>query len=165
MRVLMLGWEFPPFISGGLGTACFGLTKAMSQIGTDVLFVLPKPVETQSSHVQILSPNTLSAKLAGLASEYELTGLEHVKFCALHAAPGMSPYHSPEQYEELIREKAKRMKAIEGGTLAEEPVVAQTHAQNGSDYEGDMFQQIERYARLACGVAEFEKFDVIHAHD
>ncbi|MEI6274080.1 MAG: glycogen/starch synthase, partial [Phycisphaerae bacterium] len=28
-RVLMLGWEFPPFITGGLGTACYGLTKAL----------------------------------------------------------------------------------------------------------------------------------------
>ena len=46
MRIFMLGWEFPPFITGGLGTACYGLTKAMSQIGTDVLFVLPKPIET-----------------------------------------------------------------------------------------------------------------------
>ncbi len=165
MRVFMLGWEFPPFISGGLGTACFGLTKAMSQIGTDVLFVLPKPVQSQSSHVQILAPNTLSAKLAGLANEYELAGLEHVKFCALNAAPAMSPYHSPEQYAELVQEKAKRLKAIEGGSLAEEPVGVQAQNPNASDYEGDMFHQIERYARLASAIAEFEKFDVIHAHD
>jgi len=43
MRVLMLGWEFPPFISGGLGTACYGLTKAMSRQHVDILFVLPRP--------------------------------------------------------------------------------------------------------------------------
>ena len=49
MRVFMLGWEFPPFISGGLGTACYGLTKAMSSIGTDVIFVLPRPVSTPFS--------------------------------------------------------------------------------------------------------------------
>ncbi len=42
MRVLMLGWEFPPFISGGLGTACFGLTKALSRQHVEVLFVLPR---------------------------------------------------------------------------------------------------------------------------
>lgn len=41
--VLMLGWEFPPFISGGLGTACYGLTKAMSRRGDHVLFVIPGP--------------------------------------------------------------------------------------------------------------------------
>ena len=49
MRVFMLGWEFPPFISGGLGTACYGLTKAMSGIGTDIMFVLPRPVATPFS--------------------------------------------------------------------------------------------------------------------
>jgi glycogen(starch) synthase len=44
MKVFMLGWEFPPFISGGLGTACYGLTKAMSDMGVQVVFVLPRPV-------------------------------------------------------------------------------------------------------------------------
>ena len=29
MRVLMFGWEFPPHITGGLGTACFGMTKGL----------------------------------------------------------------------------------------------------------------------------------------
>ena len=72
MKVLMLGWEFPPFISGGLGTACYGLTKAMNQIGTDVLFVLPKPIESQSgSHVKLLSPTSGPVKyMAGLAADY-----------------------------------------------------------------------------------------------
>jgi glycogen(starch) synthase len=57
MRVFMLGWEFPPFISGGLGTACYGLTKAMSGIGTDIMFVLPRPVSTPfSTHVRLVSP-------------------------------------------------------------------------------------------------------------
>lgn len=42
MRVLMFGWEFPPHISGGLGTACHGLTNSLSQENIDVLFVVPK---------------------------------------------------------------------------------------------------------------------------
>lgn len=37
----MLGWEFPPFISGGLGTACYGLTKAMNNLGLKIIFCLP----------------------------------------------------------------------------------------------------------------------------
>jgi len=41
VRVLMLGWEFPPFITGGLGTACYGLTQAMERLKTDILFLLP----------------------------------------------------------------------------------------------------------------------------
>ena len=38
----MYGWEFPPHHSGGLGVACFGLTRAMSDQGYDVTFVMPK---------------------------------------------------------------------------------------------------------------------------
>ena len=41
MRVLMFGWEFPPHIAGGLGTACYGMTKGLAHAGVDVLFVMP----------------------------------------------------------------------------------------------------------------------------
>ena len=42
MRVLMFGWEFPPYKSGGLGTACYGMTQALARKGTEILFVLPR---------------------------------------------------------------------------------------------------------------------------
>lgn len=44
MDVLMFGWEFPPHNSGGLGTACHGLTRAMVSNGVHVKFVLPRKV-------------------------------------------------------------------------------------------------------------------------
>src|SRR5262249_38457823 len=69
MRILMLGWEFPPFISGGLGTACYGLTRALDRLGHDVGFVLPKSVDQETaSHVTLVSPSagsTLSLGSAG----------------------------------------------------------------------------------------------------
>ena len=53
----MLGWEFPPFISGGLGTACYGMTKALDRAGMEVSFVLPKPVNSShASHVRLVHP-------------------------------------------------------------------------------------------------------------
>ena len=41
MRVLMFGWEFPPLVSGGLGTACHGITRALVRLGHQVIFVMP----------------------------------------------------------------------------------------------------------------------------
>ena len=41
MRVLMFGWEFPPHIAGGLGTACYGMTKGLAENGVKDLFVMP----------------------------------------------------------------------------------------------------------------------------
>lgn len=67
MRIMMLGWEFPPFISGGLGTACFGLTKALHRAGHEVSFVLPKAVDRSfTSHVELLSPEMPDAQAAGI---------------------------------------------------------------------------------------------------
>ncbi len=57
MRVLMFGWEFPPNKSGGLGTACYGITRALLNKGTDVLFVMPQTDLTEHpvSHVKLRS--------------------------------------------------------------------------------------------------------------
>src|SRR5688500_18871538 len=49
MKVLMFGWEFPPHISGGLGTACYGLTRSLGKENIDILFVVPKLHEEETS--------------------------------------------------------------------------------------------------------------------
>lgn len=77
MHVLMLGWEFPPFITGGLGTACFGLTKAMDRRGMRVTFVVPKSVRGEcAEHVTLLSPDSYVPPMAsgdsGLTSGMEV---------------------------------------------------------------------------------------------
>jgi glycosyltransferase involved in cell wall biosynthesis len=65
MRVLMLGWEFPPFIAGGLGTACHGLTRALNAIGQDILFVLPRPIgDGTSEHVTLMGPDAVAEVVA-----------------------------------------------------------------------------------------------------
>jgi glycosyltransferase involved in cell wall biosynthesis len=74
MRILMLGWEFPPFIAGGLGVACYGLTKSLDRMGHSVLFTLPKTVDrSQGSHVKLLSPGRVdadaAAQLGGVTAE------------------------------------------------------------------------------------------------
>src|SRR5215210_2659941 len=97
MRVFMLGWEFPPFISGGLGTACYGLTKALSSVGTDVIFVLPRPVATPfSTHVRLVSPR-LGSPLASPTAEYRLDEFDHVTFRTVNANLG-DPYARPSDY-------------------------------------------------------------------
>ncbi|PIN81697.1 hypothetical protein COV13_00465, partial [Candidatus Woesearchaeota archaeon CG10_big_fil_rev_8_21_14_0_10_32_9] len=55
MKVLMLGWEFPPFFAGGAGIVCSELSKALITQGTDILFVMPSgPDNTSSAESQNL---------------------------------------------------------------------------------------------------------------
>jgi glycogen synthase len=70
IKTLMLGWEFPPYISGGLGTACYGLTKAMSRLGMEVTFLLPR-----------MGP----VRLAGGAEVLE-SGFPHVRLRAVSSS-------------------------------------------------------------------------------
>ena len=54
-RVLMFGWEFPPHNSGGLGTACLGLTRALAHEDVEVVFVLPKRVDLKDDYTKFVS--------------------------------------------------------------------------------------------------------------
>lgn len=53
MKVLMLGWELPPHNSGGLGVACYQLSKALSKKGVDIEFVLPYTAEHNIDFMKI----------------------------------------------------------------------------------------------------------------
>ena len=116
MKVFMLGWEFPPFISGGLGTACYGLTKAMSNLGIQVTFALPKPVETDceySTHVKMLSPSSIvpepGMKMPVEYMQAEEEYLENVKFHTIKSL--LQPYFTPQEYEQYFEEIIRKKRA------------------------------------------------------
>ncbi len=181
MRVFMLGWEFPPFISGGLGTACYGLTKAMSGIGTDILFVLPRPVSTPfSTHVRLVSPRP-GSPLEMPSTEYRLDEFEHVTFRTIESQGMYDPYARPEDQPkpttQVVEHREKTRRAVPimtgAGAVAQGAGTGQPQAQPqpapqpaaGSHYGGDLFSEIQRYASLAAEIARQEQFDVVHAHD
>jgi glycosyltransferase involved in cell wall biosynthesis len=155
VRVFMLGWEFPPFISGGLGTACYGLTRAMDQLGVRVTFVLPKMVDSSYvTHVKLLTPGSCSEQSARRLSEYEL---KNVTFKTI-ASP-LQAYATPETYDERMEERRRLQREIAGPGSAGEGM------DQAADYGGDMYREIRRYATMAMELARSEEFDVVHAHD
>ncbi len=173
MRVFMLGWEFPPFISGGLGTACYGLTKAMSALGTDVMFVLPRPVSSPfSTHVKLVSPKA-GSHLASPTAEFRLDEFEHVTFRTIDAQLS-DPYQRTEAHDKLVKAR-EQGKTIADEQATEAEAIAAAHpspaagmgelAKPGAHYSGDLFTEIQRYAALAGEIARNESFDVVHAHD
>ncbi len=63
----MLGWEFPPHISGGLGTACLGLTQGLAHHDVDVRFVIPRAEgDEDAAHLELVGCNQVPVPL-GLA--------------------------------------------------------------------------------------------------
>ncbi len=152
MKVFMLGWEFPPFISGGLGTACYGLTRALDRQGVEVTFVLPKMVDSAyTTHVKLLGPGSVRHRAW---SEY--SDLKNVTFKTLQSA--LEPYGTPETYRERIEEHLRQKRMVHGEEIIQGgPIEA--------NYAGDMYSEVHRYAALAVELARDEDFDVVHAHD
>ena len=157
MKVFMLGWEFPPFISGGLGTACYGLTKAMNNLGVEVIFVLPRPVETgSSSHVRMMGSNTVGGQDFMLED-----GLEKVRFHSIETL--LRPYLSPADFDREIQDIINRKNL--GGYLHSSEGGGWSVGGDGGHYCGNMFREVIRYASSAVQLALQEDFDVVHAHD
>ena len=82
----MFGWEFPPHILGGLGTASYGLTKGMYDNGDmDITFVIPKPWgDEERSFARIVGANCVPVAWRDVSHDY-VTGL----FTDLSVRPNM----------------------------------------------------------------------------
>ncbi len=159
MKVLMLGWEFPPFISGGLGTACYGLTKGMSELGTEILLVLPRPVSGEAhGHLKCVGSYGTSALLEGMNPQIKIRAVDVALYPyasgSFRAMPvglmGMSKEYGSEMATTALERRQGSF--VLGGPRQEL-------------YGREMHREISRYASFVSRVAGEESFDVIHAHD
>lgn len=142
MNILMFGWEFPPFISGGLGTACAGLTKGLNDIGgVQTTFVLPKPVPNFQTDY--------SGPATSVQEPIKSVGfIDSIRFVEIES---FIPAYSP----------------ISPTTDASSPNVSNPPSVSRSSYFGESItNEAIRYANSAKNlVKEFADFDIIHAHD
>jgi len=168
MKVFMLGWEFPPYISGGLGTACHGLTRGLDEIGVEVAFVLPMSLpHDASSHVRLRTPGTLAETPAPAPPQPrerpEVPGAP--ARMTVHTVPAvLQPYADPAGFAEAVERLQQAREAGGGGEPGGLPV-GQFLQSGAGGYQGDLMEQVRRYASLAVELARRECFDVIHAHD
>ena len=159
IKVFMLGWEFPPFISGGLGTACYGLTKAMDQLGIQVTFVLPRIVSNKfATHVNL--EFATHAKLQASESQMPMSTLKfrELKNVVFHTINSpLQPYSTPDTYQQRI-EESLRQKHLGNAS-------ATSQYSGPLDYGSDMYAEVHRYAESAVELAGNEQYDIVHAHD
>lgn len=155
MRVLMFGWEFPPHISGGLGTASYGLTKGMSKIpGLQIRFVVPKAYgDEDKKRMEIIGANDVEISRRLINFEGFLREIEYLEVNSL-----LVPYTDPDEYEIRVKEARQEGKTFIQTSFRGKLPFTGTYGEN-------LFQEIANYAIVASVLAESGDFDVIHAHD
>jgi len=155
MKVLMFGWEFPPHISGGLGTACYGLTNGMSHLeDIEILFVVPKAFgDEDQSKLRLIGANDVTLSKRNV--HYKKL-LEKIQFLEVNS--NIVPYTDPEDfYNQVSKDKQGDKKYVH------------THFNGKLEFTGgygeNLFQEIANYAAIAAEIAAIYDFDVIHSHD
>jgi glycogen synthase len=154
MRVLMFGWEFPPHITGGLGTACFGLVKGLVKHGVDVIFVVPKAYGDEAEEGFRLV-NASDMVLDFTQTNYQ----EHwnrIKF--MEIGSNLVPYVGPEEFEKMVLEDSLKLSQETQSVFSE-------RYQFSGKYGHKLMEEVSRYAIVASVIAQETTYDVIHAHD
>ena len=156
MKVLMFGWEFPPHIAGGLGTACEGIVKGLAHNGVETLFVMPSASgdEDQSATTILNASDVAVANVSETVDEF----INKVKF--FYVDSNLVPYVDPEEYFDAI-EKMRRESSTQT-TVG----FGQKFKFSGK-YGANLMEEVARYAQVGGTIAMQHKdeFDIIHAHD
>lgn len=145
MKALMFGWEFPPHILGGLGTASYGLTRGMAEQGDmQITFVIPKPWgDEDQSFLKIIGANSIPIV-------WKDNSYDYVRQC-------MAGRMSPEEYfhyRDGIRYDYTRIGTDDLGCVA-----------FSGRYPDNLLEEIGNYEAVASVLANSLDFDIIHSHD
>ena len=153
MRILMLGWEYPPHISGGLGIACRGLTSALSELHTQVTFIVPKVFgDEDASHMKLLGTTMIHSdgSYTDVVEDGGTIGIPAL----------LQPYWSAEDFTQALKQMP-----------AKQVVGSDIHASSASrnpsraHYGSDIFEEVARFTQRVLTIAQSLEFDIIHAHD
>ena len=145
MKALMFGWEFPPHILGGLGTASYGLTRGMAeQKDLEITFVIPKPYgDEDQSFLKLIGA-------CNVPVVWKENSWEHVNY-------RLGGIMHPDEYfwyRDHIRYDFRRIGTNDLGCI-----------EFSGRYPDNLLQEIDNYEAVASVLAHSLTFDVIHSHD
>jgi glycosyltransferase involved in cell wall biosynthesis len=155
MKVLMFGWEFPPNISGGLGTACYGLTRGLSTINDiDVTFVVPKTYGDESkSNIKLIGAGNIPVTSRKLNLKEFRKSIEYIE-----VGSKLVPYVDPEDFWKQTSYNVENTGILTKTDNKGRIIFS-------GKYDANLLSEIANYAVVANVIAQDNEFDVIHAHD
>ncbi|MFW5832002.1 MAG: glycosyltransferase family 4 protein [Prolixibacteraceae bacterium] len=156
MKILMFGWEFPPHISGGLGTACYGLTRGLAELkDVAVSFVVPKSFgDENQSAIRLIGANNVPVS----KKELQFNNVQKkIEYYEVHSE--IIPYVGEKEFWKL-----KTAKYTSPGSRFVETDQGMKINFSG-EYGPNLIQEIKNYAVVAGIIARENEFDIIHAHD
>lgn len=145
MKVLMFGWEFPPHILGGLGTASYGITKGLSQQpDVEITFCIPKPWgDEDKSFMNLIGMSQVPIVWRDVQYDY--------------VKERIGDKMSPELYYDLRNNIYADFSYRHTDDLG--------CIEFSGRYPDNLYEEINNYSIVAGVISRQQQFDIIHAHD
>ncbi len=152
-KILMLGWEFPPIINGGLGVACHDLSSAMSELANITMVVPKSSPDFKMKNMNLVGINNMDVH----TFEKHFSNNQQPLPFTFHSIPfDLDPYY---------------MEKTSSGSQYHVPSDSMTGKQTleafniDNLYGGDVIKKVHQFADITSSVASTMDFDIIHAHD
>lgn len=159
VKVLMLGWEFPPIVNGGLGVACLGLSRALSD-RTDLTMILPKADPNYIvENVDLIGLNNVDiSKLKKVK-----TSKKYQEFASIYTVEtDILPYETASSKRFNILNSFQK----EDPTMEIDFDLSKMNKFGMGDiYGDDLYNKVIDYAKYVSQLASKLEFDVVHCHD
>lgn len=159
LKILMLGWEFPPILSGGLGQACYGLASALSS-RVELTVILPKRhPEAKLKAGQVIGLNQIEYE-----DEYEKKiEKTYEEFTTIKYVDASFDLYPIAERKKKITETHQRVLYLE--TQIKKPSTLKDLFNEESIYGPNIMEKVDAYAKVVTDLAKDIKFDIVHAHD
>ena len=170
IKVLMLGWEYPPHIAGGLGVACHGLSESLKDEGVNITFIVPHlSGDEDASRIKFISASTVPIKLArrnnSVLTATQSINADSPNIETILVESTLSSYnmaHIEEPLESLQHWNSEILTEVNDANAQKLPLA--TYKFKGG-YGKELVEEVKRYASVVEEIARTTEFDIIHAHD
>lgn len=174
MKVLMYGWEFPPRISGGLGTACYAIVQELAQRNINLTLVLPYTLaDAGINNVDFIGCDNINPK--NIYQEEPAGAQNNLNIKYMQIAAHISPYMSACDFKFFCTSETLRaffdqvaqmdlpedIKSIAMSTIKE----CDSEGKITGKYGANLLLEVFRYAVVAGALAKTTEHDIIYAHD
>ncbi|PMP67860.1 MAG: hypothetical protein C0190_02440 [Thermodesulfobacterium geofontis] len=158
MKVLMLTWEYPPFIVGGLGVACHGLFKALAEKGIKIYMILPTQEKVFFEIFSSWEADYPTAK------KWDKKHFEPVplKFYEFHYLEPKGAYLSPQLVSIIKKWEPPKLKTK---ILYEIPTEVLERLNFLLSQENSLISKVRTYTENVIEISKNLDFNLIHAHD
>ncbi|GIX40889.1 MAG: hypothetical protein KatS3mg129_0622 [Leptospiraceae bacterium] len=156
-KILMIGWEYPPHIVGGLGIATYGIAKALGELGHKILFILPRITgkEPKDKNIFVLGVNSRYLPFSKEELQKFLIETMNLQSFNLYQSQSFIPP------EEILSSLEKSTTLIQEELLEVQDI---TILEGG--YGKNIYKEIQAFAEFVAKIAsKLKSIELIHAHD